>query len=158
MRVLLMGVSGSGKTTIGQQLAAAAGVTFLDADDFHPAANIEKMRAGIPLDDTDRAPWLAALADAIRREPGGFVLACSALKQRYRELLESACPGLTVVWLDGDEETIASRMQQRAGHFMPAALLRSQISALEPPHHAIRLDIREAPDTLVAKLLATIPH
>lgn len=153
--LLLMGVSGSGKTTIGEALARVAGIVFLDADDFHPPANVAKMRAGIPLTDEDREPWLAALAAKLQATPG-FILACSALKERYRDVLKAAVPDLKVFFLDGSPETIRLRMEARAGHFMPPGLLESQISTLEPPKNAIRLDIAEPVDTLVARILSAL--
>ncbi len=152
-RVLVMGVSGSGKSTVGRALAEALGVVFLEADDFHPPANIAKMRAGLPLDDDDRMPWLQALADAMRAQAGGFVLACSALKRKYRDVLRAACPQLRIVWLDGDRETLATRMAGREGHYMPETLLDSQLETLEPPADALRVDIREPVESLVAQLV-----
>ncbi|MGP3974484.1 gluconokinase [Streptomyces sp. 8N114] len=128
-----MGVSGSGKSTVGEWLAEALGLPFADADDFHPEQNIEKMSAGVPLDDDDRAPWLDAMADWLAgRADGGAVLVCSALKHRYRERLRRASPRLFFVHLDGSYELIAARLARRKGHFMPPSLLRSQFDALEP--------------------------
>ncbi|WP_344529751.1 gluconokinase [Streptomyces albiaxialis] len=129
-----MGVSGSGKSTIGERLAARLGLPFEDADDFHPPENVRKMSAGQPLDDADRAPWLAAMADWLServRSDEGAVLVCSALKQRYRDRLRRASPALFFLHLDGSEELIAERLRGRKGHFMPASLLRSQFEALE---------------------------
>ena len=139
--IVVMGVSGSGKTTVGRALAETLNWRFHDADDYHPAKNVEKMRRGTPLDDDDRAPWLAALrriidASIANHEPG--VLACSALKQRYRDAL--AADGVRFVYLRGDAETIRSRMEQR-NHFMPPALLASQFAALEEPRGAVAVDI-----------------
>ncbi|WP_079135261.1 gluconokinase [Streptomyces qinglanensis] len=133
-----MGVSGSGKSTVGEWLAGALGVPFADADDFHPAHNIEKMSAGVPLDDADRAPWLDALADWLRRRAAagspadGGVLVCSALKRRYRDRLRRASGRLFFVHLTGPRPLIARRLARRGGHFMPSSLLRSQFEALEP--------------------------
>ncbi|BCU79315.1 gluconokinase [Luteolibacter sp. LG18] len=151
-RILLMGVSGSGKTTVGLQLAGALGIPFLDADDFHPPANVAKMRSGVPLTDEDRAPWLAILAGKLRETPG-CVLACSALKDAYRQVLVEAVPDLKVFFLDGSPDLIRQRLEGRAGHFMPASLLESQFSTLEAPKNAIRLDIAEPVDTIVARIL-----
>jgi gluconokinase len=136
-----MGVSGSGKTTVGRALAERLGWGFHDADDHHPASNIEKMRQGVPLNDADRAPWLSALRAIIevsiaRGAPG--ILACSALKQRYRDAL--AGPGVRFVFLRGDLATIRARMEGRQ-HFMPIKLLESQFAALEEPADAIVVDV-----------------
>lgn len=146
-----MGVSGSGKTTVGQRLAVKLGAKFLDADDFHPAANVEKMRNGIALTDADRAPWLASLAETLKETPS-FVLACSALKAGYREVLQDAVPDMRVVWLDGTAELIRQRLGARAGHFMSPTLLESQFATLEIPDDAIRLDIDAPVETLVARI------
>lgn len=131
--IVVMGVSGSGKSTVGGLLAERLGVPYAEADDFHPAANIAKMAAGDPLDDADRAPWLDAIAawSAGRGDRGG-VVSCSALRHVYRERLRTRAPGLFFLHLDGTPELIAGRLATRAGHFMPPALLRSQFEALEP--------------------------
>jgi gluconokinase len=150
--VVLMGVSGSGKSTIGPLLAASLGGAYFEGDRFHPAANVEKMKSGIPLDDTDRQPWLEAMAAAIRgwrSGPHPVVLSCSALKQRYRDVLRGGAPDVRFVWLKGDKAVIAERLSTRRGHFMPASLLDSQFAALEPPQDAIEADIRLAPEVLV---------
>ncbi|WP_431946692.1 gluconokinase [Actinacidiphila sp. bgisy167] len=128
-----MGVSGSGKSTVGGLLAERLGVPYAEADDFHPPANIAKMSAGHPLDDEDRAPWLDAIAAWITgRGDRGGVVSCSALRRRYRDRLRKDSPGLFFLHLDGSEELIAARLAARTGHFMPAGLLRSQLEALEP--------------------------
>ncbi|NSC20832.1 gluconokinase [Streptomyces albus subsp. chlorinus] len=128
-----MGVSGSGKSTVGEWLAEALGLPFGDADAFHPKSNIEKMSAGVPLDDADRAPWLEAMADWLgRHRDSGAVLVCSALKVRYRDRLRRASPRLYFLHLEGSYELIAARVARRRGHFMPPGLLRSQFEALEP--------------------------
>ncbi|KRB37302.1 hypothetical protein ASD93_10805 [Microbacterium sp. Root180] len=131
-----MGVSGSGKSTIAAGLAAQVGGTFLDADDFHPPANVAKMRAGIPLTDEDRMPWLALVADAMvaaeQRRDGTAVVACSALRRAYRDALRSAADDVFFVQLDGTPELLAARIGARTDHFMPASLLQSQLSLLEP--------------------------
>ncbi len=157
--VLLMGVAGSGKTTIGRQLAAALRWTFRDADDFHPPANIAKMAAGIPLTDADRVPWLRALHGVIaasldRDEP--LVVACSALRQRYRAILTDGLQDVHLVHLHGDYEVILSRLQQRQGHFMKPALLDSQFAALEPPGDALRVDVSESPETIIAHIRSAL--
>ncbi|MET9863859.1 gluconokinase [Streptomyces smyrnaeus] len=128
-----MGVSGSGKSTVGEWLAQVLDLPFADADDFHPERNIEKMSAGVPLDDADRAPWLEAMADWLGSRTGsGAVLVCSALKRRYRDRLRQASGRLFFVHLDGSYELIAERLAGRSGHFMPPSLLRSQFEALQP--------------------------
>ncbi|WP_326693049.1 MULTISPECIES: gluconokinase [unclassified Streptomyces] len=127
-----MGVSGSGKSTVGELLAPRLGVPFADADSFHPRRNIEKMSAGTPLTDEDRAPWLASMADWLAQHTeSGAVLVCSALKRRYRDRLRQASSRLFFLHLDGSYELIAGRLGKREGHFMPAGLLRSQFEALE---------------------------
>jgi len=142
--VVLMGVSGSGKTTIGRALAASLRWPFHDADDFHPAANVAKMAAGIPLTDADRWPWLdrivAALADA-GADKTNVVLACSALRQIYRDRIARA-GNVRFVYLKGDLETIASRLAARSHQYMPASLLPSQFATLEEPADAVIVDIR----------------
>ena len=133
---LVMGVSGCGKSTIGKMLAEKLGWEFFDADDFHPAENIAKMKAGVPLTDADRGPWLVRLARLLREEIAAGrhpVLACSALRHSYRDTLLAGLPGIRIVYLRGDRELIASRMQSRPGHFMPPSLLESQFAALEEP-------------------------
>jgi carbohydrate kinase (thermoresistant glucokinase family) len=152
-----MGVAGSGKTTVGRKLAETLNGTFLDADDFHPPENVAKMRAGIALDDTDRLPWLDSLAEALQstqKQP--VVLACSALKEIYRDRLLLAAPDLVLVFLDGDPALIRQRMGQRADHFMPTALLESQLQTLEAPENALHLDIAEPVEVLVAQILAHV--
>lgn len=134
--VLLMGVSGSGKTTIGTRLADRLGWRYADADDFHPVANVAKMAAGSPLTDADRAPWLAAIGQWIddrRAEHTPAVVTCSALRRRYRIRLRQDRPDLLVVHLHGDRSLIADRLSARHGHFFAAGLLDSQFQALEPP-------------------------
>ncbi len=142
--IVVMGVSGCGKTSVGQALAARLGARFVDADDFHPPANVEKMRAGVPLDDADRAPWLARLNAVMRHgvakgEP--VVLACSALRHRYRDALAERLPGLRIVHLSGSYELIAARIAARRHRYMPASLLASQFEALEPPRDAVVVDV-----------------
>lgn len=131
-----MGVSGSGKTTIAEALASALGLHFIDGDSLHSPESVAKMRAAIPLQDDDRWPWLdrigACLGDA-QRWPQGVVVACSALKRTYRDRIRAAVPGLRFVFLDGSETLIAGRLAHRHAHYMPAALLASQLRTLEPP-------------------------
>ena len=142
--IIVMGVSGCGKTTVGKALAERLNAAFLDADDFHPAANVAKMRAGTPLNDDDRAPWLATLNRELReRSQHGerVVLACSALKRRYREAIGAQLADVDWIFLDGSFEVIAERMRARANHYMPESLLRSQFEALERPENAIQISI-----------------
>lgn len=153
--IVIMGVSGSGKTTLGRALAAALGVPFLDADDFHPPANIEKMSRSEPLDDADRTPWLAKLASVIRAhlERAGAVVACSALKQAYREVLSGGDSRIVFVYLRGSFDIIDQRLRTRAEHFMSASLLNTQYMALEEPRDAIVLDIQDSTELQVARVL-----
>ena len=146
MIVVLMGVCGSGKTTIGLALAAALHWPFYDADDFHPPANVAKMAAGMPLTDDDRWPWLDAVAQAMRAaaaREGNVVLACSALREAYRARL-AAAGDVRFVYLEGDAATIGQRLAQRKHKYMPATLLASQFATLEPPADALRVDIRQS--------------
>ena len=139
-----MGVSGCGKTTVGRALAERLHATFIDADDFHPAANVEKMRAGTPLNDEDRAPWLATLNRELReRSLGGerVVLACSALKLRYREAITAQIVHVDWIFLNGSFEMIAQRVRARANHYMPESLLRSQFEVLERPDSVICISV-----------------
>jgi len=129
--IVVMGVSGSGKSTVGAALAQRLRVPYGDADDFHPPANIEKMSAGRPLDDDDRRPWLEAIGRWLQEHDAG-VVTCSALKRSYRDLLRESRPDVVFVHLHGDREVIARRQATRPGHFMPAALLDSQFDTLEP--------------------------
>ena len=144
MIVLVMGVSGSGKTTIGEALAKELAWLYLDADDYHPKANVDKMRAGVPLDDADRRPWLDAInrmLRALQRDGRSVVLGCSALKEAYRERLSGALRDFHVVYLRGEFDLIEERVKTRTHRYMPASLLRSQFDALEPPRRAIEIDI-----------------
>jgi gluconokinase len=143
--VVLMGVAGSGKTAVGMQVAQKLGWIFLDADNFHPPANIEKMKHGIPLNDQDRAPWLQRLHDELQHqmaEGHSVILACSALKESYRKVLRDEVSPPTFVYLDVDPETIRDRLQHRTAHFFPKQLMESQFAALEKPKDAIIIDAR----------------
>ncbi|WP_421725436.1 gluconokinase [Bauldia sp.] len=152
--IVVMGVSGSGKTVVGEALAEQFGWRLLEADDFHPQANVDKMASGIPLGDADRWPWLDAIGTAIRDTDGGVIATCSALRRVYRErLAEAAGRPITFLFLDGARETLASRIGGRTGHFMPASLLDSQFATLEPPdadEPAIRLSVEPPVATVVA--------
>ena len=164
MFIILMGVSGSGKTTVGQALAQELGWPFFDGDDYHPQANVAKMAAGIPLDDQDRAGWLAALAALLRngleRNQQG-VIACSALKESYRQTLRTAAgepDQVRFVYLKGDYATILARMQSRAGHFMKAAMLQGQFETLEEPGDAITVAITQPPQDIVHTIRQWLEH
>jgi gluconokinase len=153
--IIIMGVSGSGKTTIGEKLAAELGWSFRDADDFHPPANVAKMAAGTPLDDRDRAPWLAAIRahiEASLARGESTIVTCSALKERYRDVLVSDPARVTLVHLVGDFDLIRERMEQRTDHFFKPELLRSQFETLEPPDDAIVVDIAQSPEAIVAEV------
>ncbi|WP_229420413.1 gluconokinase [Pseudoduganella albidiflava] len=158
-RWVVMGVCGCGKSTVGAALAHRLGTPFIEGDRFHPAENVAKMSAGIPLDDADRAGWLQALADEIRKareHDAGLVVSCSALKRRYRDLLRQADPGLRFAHLHGPRELVADRLGRRADHYMPPALLDSQLRDLEPlqdDEGGLRLDIALAPSLLVERII-----
>lgn len=160
--IVVMGVSGSGKTVVGSRLADALGYTFHDADDHHPPENVARMRSGQPLDDAHRGPWLdrlAALVDESIAARQGIVLACSALARRYRDRIGTSRPGVRLVHLDGDEQLIRHRLADRTGHFMPATLLASQLAALEKPtadEAAITVGIAAPPDQIVASIVAAL--
>ncbi len=148
MVLVIMGVTGAGKTTVGEKLAAELGWRFHDADDFHPPANKAKMHAGIPLTDEDRWPWLRALRAVIEQalaDGAHAVVTCSALKRAYRDVLAGGLDGVTFVHLTGDPEVLARRLASRSGHFMNPALLDSQIATLEPPDGALEIDVALTP-------------
>jgi len=154
MVILLMGVSGAEKTTVGQLLASQLGWEFVDGDDYHPATNVEKMRAGIPLTDADRAPWLETLRVLITEwiaEGKNAVLACSALRRAYRERLQIA-PDVQVVYLKGTPQLLEQHLHSRSRHFMTERMLNSQLATLEEPEHAVVVDI----DSSVAEIAAEI--
>ncbi len=154
--IYIMGVSGSGKTTIGRALSVETGIPFFDADDFHPVANKEKMKAGKPLDDDDRQGWLERLNDLAKNQgtKGGAIIPCSALKERYRYVLSY---GIAVpvhwVYLEGDFNLVRQRMEARIDHFMPPELLSSQYETLEKPDNAVVADITKSPAGIVAEII-----
>jgi gluconokinase len=167
--VIVMGVCGCGKSTVGRALANQLGWPFFDADDFHPPANVAKMAKGIALTDQDREPWLdgvAAEMRAVGRKGHHAVLACSALKESYRQCIarglkdpqakSEGSSELRIVYLKGDAKTIEPRLALRSGHFMPASLLESQFAALEEPEHAMVIDIRQTPEAQAAQIAAAL--
>jgi carbohydrate kinase (thermoresistant glucokinase family) len=159
MIVVVMGVSGSGKTTIGTALAEQLGWSFLDGDDWHPPANVAKMSAGTPLTDEDRWPWLDRLNAELRaRETRGesAVLACSALKQAYRDRLSRGLADWKLVFLHTSFEVLSRRMAERKHRYMPASLLQSQFATLEPPADAIRIDVAEPFERCVERIRAAL--
>lgn len=153
-----MGVSGSGKTTLGQAIAQKLKWDFFDADDFHPAENITKMASGTPLNDSDRVPWLAALHDQLsstlksNRHP---VLACSALKEKYRAQLLDGIEGIEIIYLQGSYDLIWSRMSTREEHYMKPEMLRSQFAALEEPENVLTLDVSMTVEDMIDKIFAS---
>jgi len=156
MVVVVMGVSGSGKTTLGARLAARLGCAFVDADDHHPAENVAKMAAGVPLEDSDRWPWLDALNARLRASPNDVVLACSALKRAYRDRLCAGIGDCRLVYLKGTRAQIRSRLAARQHRYMPASLLDSQFAALEPPEDAITVGVEGSAEDCVATVLAAL--
>ncbi|HET6328330.1 MAG TPA: gluconokinase [Planctomycetaceae bacterium] len=156
MIVVVMGVTGTGKSTVGKLLAEQLGWTFVEGDDYHPAANVDKMRQGIPLDDEDRRPWLDAIRhrlDQAAEQSKNVVLACSALKHCYQDYLaRHAADAIRFVYLLGSPELIRQRLAERKGHFMNPTLLASQFHDLEPPDHAIRVEINKSPPEIVSEI------
>ncbi|MFL6127134.1 gluconokinase [Actinophytocola sp.] len=155
--VVVMGVAGSGKSTVGTALAARMGVPYADADEFHSPANVAKMRAGTPLDDNDRRPWLLAIGKWLAAHADtGAVVTCSALKRAYRDTLREAAPDITFLHLDGDMDTVRQRVAGRVGHFMPTSLVQSQFDALEPlgeDERGVVIDLALPVDVIVARFL-----
>lgn len=160
MVYILMGVSGAGKTLIGQKLSDKLGIPFYDGDDFHPPKNVEKMKSGKPLNDEDRKPWLEMLAQKIHNwnQDGDAILACSALKKRYRDLLknQSAKDEVIFIYLKGPQKLIAQRITDRSDHFMPQDLLDSQFQTLEEPDHCITVSVNQTPDEIVDSIIMGI--
>ncbi len=152
MIVLVMGVAGVGKTTIGEALSRALGARFIDADDYHPPENVAKMKAGVPLGDEDRWPWLKRLNEELKKEQRA-VLACSALKESYRRRLAEGVKDFRVVYLHGSADLIRERMKARKHRYMPPALLESQLATLEPPADAIAIDVAAALENSVAAIV-----
>lgn len=155
MIIIVMGVSGSGKTTVGKLLAESLGWTFSDADAFHSSENVEKMRHGVPLTEADRKPWLEALQAAIKewlQENTNVVLACSALKDSYRQFLLVDRDCIQLVYLKGSDDLIQKRLQERQNHYMPAILLQSQFDALEEPLNTVYIDIAQSPQAIVQNI------
>lgn len=151
LHVIVMGVSGSGKSTVGELLAEDLGGEYLDGDVLHPQANIDKMAAGIPLTDEDREPWLHTIGDRMAASHGTMVIGCSALRRIYRDMIRQAAPDTRFVHLVGSREILAERMKTRPGHFMPPALLDSQIETLEdlgPDEDGKEFDIDERPEKI----------
>ncbi len=159
LQVVVMGVSGCGKSTLARALAGALAVDFIEGDDLHPPANVQRMRAGIPLTDADREDWLATIGErlgAAHAQGRGLVVACSALKRRYRDQLRRHAPGLRLVHLHGDASLLAERLNLRSGHYMPPSLLPSQLEALElpaPDEDAVVLDILTPPARQIEQAL-----
>lgn len=150
--LVVMGVSGSGKSTVGAALAQRLRVPFADADDLHPPANVAKLGAGQPLDDRDRLPWLEAVGAWLADHPDGGVMSCSALKRKYRDRLRHHCDDVAFLLLHGAPEVIRERHAGRSGHFMPSSLLTSQLATLEPlapDEHGVTIDLDQGVDAIV---------
>jgi gluconokinase len=159
MVIVLMGVAGSGKTTVGEVLAHRLGWPFRDADDFHPPHNREKMRLGIPLNDNDRGPWLDAIHASIvqsLRSKQNAVYTCSALKQAYRQFLRADAHEVKFVYLKGPPELIAERLTSRKGHFFDPALLQTQFNDLEEPHNVVEVDISSPPTSIADSIIVAL--
>jgi len=160
MIIVIMGVSGCGKTTTGQQLSKHLDLPFYDGDDFHPIRNKQKMSSGSPLNDEDRMEWLTILSEKIKEwnDQKGAVLACSALKERYRKILSKYVNNIKWIFLSGSYDLILDRMNQRADHYMPSSLLSSQFEILEIPSYAFKVDIEKSPDDIVNSIMKYIKN
>ncbi len=162
--VVVMGVSGSGKSTVARQLAPLLGADFLEGDDLHSERNVARMAAGVALTDADRQGWLETLATRLtmaRTRGRGLVISCSALKRSYRDILRSGAPELLIIHLRGDYQLLAARMAFRARHYMPSSLLDSQFATLEPPgpdENALTLDVEQSPEQIVSAILEQLRH
>ena len=159
MIIVVMGISASGKSTLGSALAKSLGWEFLEGDDYHPRANIEKMSSGTPLNDEDRLPWLRSINQALGRldkDGRNAVLACSALKRHYREILAQDIKQMRYVYLYGNPQLVRERITNRKGHFMPPELIDSQIAAMEPPQNAIRVNIEQPVETQAELVLQAL--
>lgn len=158
MMILIMGVSGSGKTTIGKLLSEQIQINYYDADDFHPESNIHKMANNIPLTDKDRLPWLEKLAKkiAVWEASGGAILACSALKEDYRKILSSTSKTIFWVYLSGSFSLIKSRIENRTGHFMNTSLLKSQFDTLEIPNYGLEISIKHPPQKIINCIISKL--
>jgi gluconokinase len=155
--IVVMGVSGSGKSTVGAALAQRLRVPFADADDFHPEANIKKMSAGESLDDDDRYPWLEVIGEWLAAHPDGGVMSCSALKHKYRDQLRRHCPDIHFLHLAGTTDVIGRRQASRPGHFMPASLLASQFNTLEPltpDENGVAIDVDKNIDSIIESYIS----
>lgn len=154
MIYILMGVSGAGKTLIGNKLSKRLDIPFYDGDDFHPPANVQKMKSGEPLNDEDRRPWLESLANNMVEweRNGGAILACSALKKSYRKILDSKTD-TQFIYLKGTPSLIADRLAKRSGHYMPPELLQSQFDTLEEPNDALTISVEPSPDEIVTIIM-----
>jgi len=158
MILIVCGVSGTGKSTVGELLANKLKLPFFDGDDFHPESNVQKMKSGMALNDQDRQPWLESLATelALWDSNSGAVLACSALKESYREILASQCKNITWIILNGSRELLIERLDSRKGHFFNPTLLDSQLDTLELPDYGWVIDIQPAPDEIVNTISARL--
>lgn len=153
MVIILIGVAGSGKTTVGKLLAQRLGWNFYDADDFHPKENIQKIKQGIPLTDEDRLPWLESIRQFVDERDEQMVFACSALKQSYRDLLRESRVKIEFIYLKGTKDLILKRLEDRKGHFAGADILESQLSDLEEPEQALTEQITKNPEAIVSDII-----